>query len=275
MARCPAHDDSTPSLSISEAPDGKLLVHCHAGCSQAAVIDALRAANLWPTGKTAAGGRISRRTSPPRREHSLDDRARLARAMQIWCAARTAVDSPAAIYLQSRGITLSPPKTLRFHGNLRHKSGATLPALVALVTTGGDDRPVGIHRTFLTGDGRGKAPIKPNKMLLGPCRGGAVRLAAARQPLLIGEGIETCLSAMQKTGFAAWAALSASAMRTLELPRGIRQIILLADGDRPGQTAARAAAMRWRCQGRFVRIAQAPDGMDFNDLLRLEQGDLS
>jgi hypothetical protein len=39
MARCPAHDDRTPSLSIKEA-DGLVLVHCHAGCSQQAVIAA-------------------------------------------------------------------------------------------------------------------------------------------------------------------------------------------------------------------------------------------
>jgi DNA primase len=33
-AKCPAHDDRTPSLSISNAADGKLLVPCHAGCNQ-------------------------------------------------------------------------------------------------------------------------------------------------------------------------------------------------------------------------------------------------
>lgn len=47
MARCPAHHDRTPSLSIIER-GGKLLVHCHAGCSQGAVIEALRARRLWP-----------------------------------------------------------------------------------------------------------------------------------------------------------------------------------------------------------------------------------
>ena len=32
-ARCPAHDDRDPSLSISISQEGKTLVHCHAGCS--------------------------------------------------------------------------------------------------------------------------------------------------------------------------------------------------------------------------------------------------
>lgn len=32
-ARCPAHDDCSPSLSISEGSDGRVLLNCHAGCS--------------------------------------------------------------------------------------------------------------------------------------------------------------------------------------------------------------------------------------------------
>ena len=37
MARCPAHEDRNPSLSIHDANDGKVLVRCHAGCDQARV----------------------------------------------------------------------------------------------------------------------------------------------------------------------------------------------------------------------------------------------
>lgn len=48
MAPCPAHEDSTPSLAIREA-DGRVLVHCHAGCGQTDVIAALRDRGLWPT----------------------------------------------------------------------------------------------------------------------------------------------------------------------------------------------------------------------------------
>jgi hypothetical protein len=46
VARCPAHDDKNPSLSLRDV-DGKVLVHCHAGCEQAAVIAALKARGLW------------------------------------------------------------------------------------------------------------------------------------------------------------------------------------------------------------------------------------
>jgi putative DNA primase/helicase len=43
---CPAHEDRTPSLSVSER-DGKILVKCFAGCAQGDVIDALKALDLW------------------------------------------------------------------------------------------------------------------------------------------------------------------------------------------------------------------------------------
>ncbi len=45
-ARCPAHEDKNPSLSVSER-DGKVLLKCHADCDQEAVIDALRERGLW------------------------------------------------------------------------------------------------------------------------------------------------------------------------------------------------------------------------------------
>ena len=48
-ARCPAHDDHDPSLSVTKS-DGKVLVRCHAGCPQEAVIDALRRLDLWDAG---------------------------------------------------------------------------------------------------------------------------------------------------------------------------------------------------------------------------------
>ena len=37
VCRCPAHNDKTPSLYISESADGKILLHCHAGCTPEAV----------------------------------------------------------------------------------------------------------------------------------------------------------------------------------------------------------------------------------------------
>jgi hypothetical protein len=139
--------------------------------------------------------------------------------------------------------------------------------MVALVTKGVDGTPMAIHRTFLALDGGGKAPVDPQKMMLGSCRGGAVRLANPDDTLMVGEGIETCLAAMQASGRPAWAALSTSGLRTLELPEDVRHVIVLADGDETGEAAARDCALRWKKEGRRVRIARPPRGSDFNDML--------
>jgi hypothetical protein len=48
VAHCPAHDDRNPSLSIKDTKDGRILVKCHAGCTQLAVIARLRELDLWP-----------------------------------------------------------------------------------------------------------------------------------------------------------------------------------------------------------------------------------
>jgi hypothetical protein len=39
-ACCPAHDDRGPSLAIRELEDGRVLLHCFAGCETASVLDA-------------------------------------------------------------------------------------------------------------------------------------------------------------------------------------------------------------------------------------------
>ena len=42
-AQCPAHDDARNSLSVKLAENGKILLHCHAGCSQDDALAAARA----------------------------------------------------------------------------------------------------------------------------------------------------------------------------------------------------------------------------------------
>ena len=40
-ARCPAHDDKKPSLSIGVGEDGRVLMHCHSGCPCRSVVAAI------------------------------------------------------------------------------------------------------------------------------------------------------------------------------------------------------------------------------------------
>jgi hypothetical protein len=253
-------------LSIRHADDGKVLVHCHAGCNQERVIAALRGLGLWADGGPRPLSRKVRR-APVVDMPDADETTRSKGALAIWESAKRSQGTLVEVYLASRGIRLPASDNLRFHPGLKHPSAGIWPAMVALVTRGPDNSPLAIHRTFLARDGIGKAPVKPQKMMLGPCRGGAVRLAPAGEVLMIGEGIETCLAVMACTGLPAWAALSTSGMCALDLPSGVRKVVLLADGDEPGERAAREAALRWIRDGRQVRIARPLQGMDFNAML--------
>ena len=50
VACCPAHDDKSPSLVIKDCDDGKVLIHCFAGCETADVLSTvgLTFADLMP-----------------------------------------------------------------------------------------------------------------------------------------------------------------------------------------------------------------------------------
>ncbi len=267
MACCPAHEDRNPSLSIRAAKDGKALVRCHAGCDQKEVITALRARGLWEINRRATGPLARDCRHSVRNEPDLEVLKRTGAALEIWQASQPADGTRAEDYLRLRGINPPVRAALRFHPRLKHPSGSVWPGMVALVTLGDTGAPVAIHRTFLAFNGQGKAPLDPAKMMLGPCRGGVVRLGPPAGPLMVGEGIETCLAAMQATGNSAWAALSTSGLRSLELPSDLVDVIVLADGDEAGEAAALHCASRWKLQGRRVRIARPPHGMDFNDIL--------
>jgi hypothetical protein len=60
-ARCPAHEDHTPSLSISETEDGTVLVHCFAGCLPEEVCGAI-GLNLGALFNSRTGEELMRKT---------------------------------------------------------------------------------------------------------------------------------------------------------------------------------------------------------------------
>jgi hypothetical protein len=71
---CPAHDDRRPSLGIDQVGD-RILVHCWAGCSQDAVIRALRERDLWPPDSGSSRAQRERQTGarPAQPRTSLEE----------------------------------------------------------------------------------------------------------------------------------------------------------------------------------------------------------
>lgn len=270
MCRCPAHQDGSPSLSVTETRDGRVLVHCHAGCSQESVISALRGLNLWPDGPLAedpqAPGRL---TTLPDGNDDRDERERMHRAREIWHNARPIGGTLAETYLRSRRITIHLPPTLRFHPALDHTPSRTVwPALIAALQDG-DGKVIAVQRTYLARDGQGKAPVTPAKLTLGPMRDAAVRLGDYRDRPMIGiaEGIETALSARQMFSVPVWATLSANRLARLRLPP-LETLVIFADTGEVGIREAFAAADHYEQQG-LKCLVQPPEQEfgDWNDAL--------
>jgi hypothetical protein len=260
---CPAHSSRGATLAIRDGDRG-LIAKCFAGCDRRDVLAALKQRLL--IGYTGAGNGTFRHFAG----RASDDVARIVAARRMWDRAREAVGTPVAAYLAGRGVSIPPPRSLRWAPSLRRLDGSFAPAMVAIVEHV-ERNIVGGHRTWLARDPAGNWQ-RLYRATLGPIGGGAVRLALAGELLMIGEGIETCLAAMQATGLPAWAALSTSGMVALVLPPLPRDatVVILADHDAngAGERAAQAAAARWLAEGRRVRIAMPPEpGSDFNDVL--------
>jgi hypothetical protein len=217
-----------------------------------------------------------------------EDKRRAAHAMWLHAEADiggTAVES----YLRGRGINLRQlgrfPRALRFHRGLYHRpSRLTLPAMVAAIA-GPDGAHIATHRIWLDQAAPGmwvKARVDTPKMAFGPFATGSIRLwrGASGKPLkdalpdetiVIGEGIETCLSVVIACPeLRVLSAVSLGNMGSVWLPEQVRQVILCADAD--DNAAARAAFQRaverHMDAGRDVRIARPSYGKDFNDMLQ-------
>jgi putative DNA primase/helicase len=148
-------------------------------------------------------------------------------------------NDPAGRYLASR-LGKMPERTgLRFQPYCPYPEGDTWPAMLA-VFVGPDGTPSGLHRTYLTENGR-KAPVVSSKLSLGPLiEGGAVRLAPVGPVLGIAEGIETALAAAILFNVPVWAALNANRLAVWKPPENVREVVIFGDADAnfAGQTAA-------------------------------------
>jgi putative DNA primase/helicase len=262
---CPSCGYKT-GFSVTER-DGTLLLYCAAGgCEQQDLWAALRKAGLASECEPPERPRPTKRKPQPVAD--LDDKE--AAVAALWRRSQPIGGTAAERYLRAaRGYTGPIPSSVLRLAYGRHPSrDGWHPMLVAAVVLEGRlDQCVALHRIFLKPDGSGKAELEPDKMSLGPCKGGAVPLAPAGPVLAISEGIETALSYQQVTRVPTWAALSAGGVRSLVLPAEVKEVIIAADPDIPGIRAAHEAARRWLAEGRKVSIARPPEGRDFNDLL--------
>lgn len=264
MCCCPAHDDCTPSLSVTLGRRA-ILFHCFAGCSNEAVLVALARCGVRPAELFNGDGHTIV-SAPP------EDRTNR-NALRLWKSALILTDSPAAAYLASRGLVFAS-SDLRYHARtpLGPKGAVRfLPAMLAAVRN--DTGILAVHRTFLNAKIGTPAPIERPKRTLGSLGTGAVRLAMPRVGRLgLAEGIESALSAQHIFGIPCWATLCNERFGLVMIPESVRELHLFVDADAGGGLAAERARECYAQRNRRIVIHRPRrDGCDWNDVLLARQ----
>lgn len=169
-------------------------------------------------------------------------------------------------YLASRCLPDVPESFLRGFCWL---DMAESPAMILKAAKG--LKIVGVHVTFF--NGCEKVARKMYTTESGAMVGSALRLHRLNggDALVIGEGVETSLSAGIITGLPAWAAMDAGKLEKVEIPEQVRRVVIAADNDAnfAGQAAAYSLAKRLISAGKSVEVIIPPRvGDDFNDILK-------
>ncbi|MEO0959622.1 MAG: toprim domain-containing protein [Pseudomonadota bacterium] len=179
-------------------------------------------------------------------------------------------------YLSARGLKdLRSVTALRFHPNCyywREDADANdppnaWPALLAKVTDTGRTL-TGVHRTWLDPQLVKKAPLDPNRKVMGNLLGHAVRFGSSTDVLAVGEGLETMLSLRRAlAGLPIAAALSGNHLAAFDPPTNLRRLYVAIDTDEAGQAAFDALTDRF-AESNLHLLPLRPMLDDFNGDLR-------
>lgn len=260
VARCPAHDDRTPSLSVRWTGD-KVLLYCFAGCSYRDIVEALDI--RW--GDLSSPPPPPVHPEPPKRQLSFD-------AMRLWESASPVLgkDHPVLRYLQARGLEVGDDiPDLRFVPSLGYYEDGELkgryPAMLAAVRDA-FGQVISVHRTYLAHDYSGKALVKtPKKLTKGCSSGGGIWLYSLGPVVAVAEGIETALAVRLMTRLPVVATISATHMARWEPPPVVKEVLIAADADKAGAKGARDLLERLHAIGVRGAIYAPPRGMDWLD----------
>ena len=202
------------------------------------------------------------------------------RALELWDEALPIPGTLAEHYLRHhRRIDILPPAVddvLRFHPRCPFRRQLYVPALVALLRNVLDGHACGLHRTPIDRTmGKVESP-----RTFGTLGHAAIKLWPAPEQgrLLVGEGIETTLAAVQllpqlKPAWQpapAWALGAANNLGNFPVVDTISELHIAVDNDKSctGQRNAAACAARYRAAGKVVFTHTPRHHKDFNDILR-------
>lgn len=271
LAPGPGHSRHDRSLSVrfDPAAPGGFVVHSFCGDDPLACKDHVRA---------VLG---IRQDTPPRliapRPEKPQDTSTGELAARLWRESVAPDETPVLAYLANRGVRLpagAAGAAIRYHAACPFK-GKRTPAMVALVRDILTDKPMAVHRTALTPDGRNCEVEGEKRLSLGPIGGGAVKLSPDGEVVLslgAGEGIETALSLRHLPEFGpgpVWALLNAGNLAVLPVLAGVESLWIAEDHDPAGMRAAADTSARWTGAGKDVfRIKAIGIKADLNDIVK-------
>ncbi len=198
MARCPAHKDRSPSLKVTEGPDGRTLLKCFANCQTEHICAAinLKVSDLFPE-KPLDKSTVAEATRKDReqREKTQADSMRIIReGMRVW---PVATDHP---YLA--GKKLKPAGDIRIASTGPYTGWLVIP----IYNIDGELQSV----QYIAEDGQ--------KKFAGgvPTLGGMCPVNAFRQgPMILAEGYATAKSLGDATGWTTFAAFTCGNLPTV------------------------------------------------------------
>jgi hypothetical protein len=221
-----------------------------------------------------------KRVSPEEQAAAIN--ARRIRAAVSWQQLHPLpTESHAANYLRARGLEcfIGHPALRSFPYKFAHPAVDRLdscwPILAARIWHVNRGFS-GYQLTYLSNDKPDRArELDPQcRITHGVLKGGAVWIGApsADEEIVVGEGLETLLSAMLLLERRCGAAVLGPDLKDLVLPSAVRRIHIAADNDETGRAGAACAASMWRKQGLSVRMS-LPEGQgaDFNNVLLRRQ----
>lgn len=222
----------------------------------------------------AAAAEVERqRQHRQQRQQWAENRRRIE---ELWSQCGPLVPGdPVTLYLKRRGFAgVWPlPRCLRYAPKLTywHDDGTTsIHAGMVAPLVAPDGRPVALHRTYLTCDGR-KADVSQVRKLTrtaGPIAGACIPLHKPADGLIgIAEGIETSLAAWLGSGVPTVAAYSAGSMAAWQWPAGVQRVVIFADNDEAGRAAANKLRARVLAAGPACNaVTPSEPGADWCDV---------
>lgn len=265
----PGHSADDRSVSLLHA-DGRVIIHGFGAAGWREVRDDLRR-----RGFIDADGRLTGAGSAGPSTPGPDRRVRTETARRLWASGLPLTDGdPAALHLRRRAVAGGH----RAHGMRFHRAvpiavyregGPARSALVARISDA-EDRLTAVEVTYLEPNGLAAAGLRlPRKTVGVVPAGAAVRLSPVAQEMLVGEGVLTVLSAMERFRLPGWALMSANNLSRWRPPDEVRRVLIAADRGPAGEGAAVRLYRRLGALGleARIRLPDPPFG-DWNEAAR-------